>query len=41
MDSGLPTRGGRLCAWILSLVDDTALVYASISTYVWGMRTMR
>ena len=40
MDSGLPTRGGRLCAWILSLVDDTALVYASISTYVWGMRTM-
>jgi hypothetical protein len=29
-----------MAAWILSMVDDTALVFASISVYVWGMRTM-
>jgi hypothetical protein len=32
-------RGGKLVAWVLSMVDDTDLVYASIETYVWGMRT--
>ena len=40
ISSGDPTRGGRLAAWVLSLLDDTTLVYNSISTYVWGMRTM-
>jgi hypothetical protein len=35
-----PPRGGRMAAWILSMLDDTSLVYNSISTYVWGMRTM-
>ena len=29
-----------MAAWVLSLLDDTSLVYNSISTYVWGMRTM-
>ena len=29
-----------MAAWILSMVDDTVLVFASISVYVWGMRTM-
>lgn len=38
--SGDPSRGGRLAAWVLSLLDDTSLVYNSITTYVWGMRTM-
>ena len=32
-------RGGRLAAWILSMLDDTDLVFASICTYVWGVRT--
>ena len=32
-------RGGRLAAWILSMLDETALVYKSIVTYVWGVRT--
>ena len=40
MPNALPARGGRMAAWILSMIDDTALVFASISTYVWGMRTM-
>ena len=40
ISSGDPTRGGRMAAWVLSLLDDTSLVYNSISTYVWGMRTM-
>ena len=31
---------GRMAAWILSMLDDTELVYNSIATYVWGMRTM-
>ena len=39
METGLPTRGGRLAAWVTSLVDDTELVYSSISTYVWGVCT--
>ena len=40
MASGLSSRGGRLSSWVLSMLDDTDLVYHSISTYVWGMRTM-
>ena len=40
MPNGLRARGGRMAAWILSMVDDTVLVFASISVYVWGMRTM-
>ena len=36
--TGMSSRGGRLVAWITSMVDDTSLVYASISTYVWGVR---
>lgn len=40
IETGHASRGGRLGAWIISMIDNTALVYASISTYVWGMRTM-
>ena len=36
--SGLATRGGRLAAWVLSMLDDTELKAQSISTYSWGMR---
>ena len=32
-------RGGRLIAWVLQMKRDTELVFASISTYVWGVRT--
>jgi len=32
-------RGGKMTAWILSMVDDTELVFKSIVNYVWGMRT--
>ena len=39
LQSREPARGGRMAAWILSMVDDTDLVFSSISTYVWGMRT--
>ena len=35
----LPERGGRLAAWILSMVDDTSLSSGTISDYVWGVRT--
>ena len=34
-----PLRGGRLAAWVLSLVRDTDLVFKSISAYVWGVRS--
>ena len=34
-----PERGGKIVAWILTMVDETELVYKSIETYVWGMRT--
>lgn len=33
-----PNRGGKLVAFVLELVDDTDLVYASIENYVWGVR---
>ena len=34
-----PLRGGRLAAWVVSMMDDTNLVFASISSYVWCIRT--
>ena len=34
-----PLRGGRLAGWVVSLMEDTDLVFASISTYVWAIRT--
>ena len=34
-----PMRGGKLAAWVTSLVALTSLVYASISKYVWGLCT--
>ena len=37
--TGFKRRGGRLAAWVLNMVTDTALVFGSISTYVWGVRT--
>ena len=36
---GFAQRGGRIAAWVVSLVDDTKLVFGSITTYLWGMRT--
>ena len=36
---GFAERGGRIAAWVVSLVDDTKLVFGSIATYLWGMRT--
>jgi hypothetical protein len=39
MTSDLPVRGARLASWVLSMLDDTDLVYKSISTYVWGVCT--
>ena len=36
--SGDPLAGGRMASWVMSMVDDTELVYHSIATYVWGMR---
>ena len=39
IESGHPNRGGWMASWILQMVDDTELVYDSIATYVWGMRT--
>ena len=37
--TGDKRRGGRLIAWVLQMKRDTELVFASISTYVWGVRT--
>ena len=37
--TGFEDRGGRLIAWVTSMVDETELVYSSISTYVWGVAT--
>ena len=37
--TGSRERGGRLAAWVLGMLDDTELVFSSISTYVWGVRT--
>ena len=38
LKTGDSSRGGKLAAWVTSMVDETELVYASISTYVWGVR---
>ena len=32
-------RGGKMTAWVLSMVDETELSFKSIVNYVWGMRT--
>lgn len=40
LERGDSARGGKMSSWIISLLDDTTLVFNSISTYVWGMRTM-
>ena len=34
-----PIRGGKVVAWVLSMLDETDLVFNSICTYIWGMRT--
>jgi len=34
-----PERGGKCVAFVLHLLDDTALVFKSIDNYVWGFRT--
>ena len=39
LDDGDAERGGKLAAWVISMVDDTELVFKSIVNYVWGMRT--
>ena len=39
LKTGDSSRGGKLAAWVTSMVDETELVYASISTYVWGVRS--
>lgn len=37
--TGDKRRGGRLVAWVMQMMRDTELVFASISTYTWGVRT--
>ena len=39
ISSGDPERGGKLVAFVMHLLTDTELVYSSIETYVWGVRT--
>ena len=39
LDDADEARGGKLTAWVLSMVNDTELVFRSIVNYVWGMRT--
>ena len=34
-----PCRGGKLAAFLITLVADTELVWSSIEGYYWGMRT--
>jgi len=34
-----PSRGGKLASFVMRMVQDTELVYDSISRYVWGVRT--
>ena len=36
---GNASRGGRMVAWVMQMTRDTSLVFKSISTYVWGVRT--
>ena len=37
--TGMKCRGGRLVSWILDMVDHSELVYRSIATMVWGLRS--
>ena len=37
--TGDKRRGGRLVAWVMQMMRDTELVYSSIATYTWGVRT--
>jgi hypothetical protein len=39
LTTGMVCRGGRLVSWILCMVDDSELVYRSIATMVWGLRS--
>ena len=39
IETGDRMRGGRMVAWVLSMLDDTSLAFASITTYMWGMRS--
>ena len=39
LETDYPLRGGQIVHWVMTMVDDTELVFKSISTYVWGMRT--
>ena len=39
VETGDKRRGGRMVSWVVKMKDDTDLVFSSISTYVWGMRT--
>ena len=34
-----PTRGGKLAAFVMHMVQNTELVYGSIEKYVWGVRS--
>ena len=39
LESDSVTRGGRMAAFVVFLVDETDLVYSSIENYVWALRT--
>jgi hypothetical protein len=39
VETGDKRRGGRMIAWVCDMIENSDLVYSSISTYVWGMRT--
>lgn len=36
-----PLRGGKLTAFVMQMVENTELGYASIEKYAWGMRTFQ
>lgn len=38
MESDDPLRGSKLATLVLTMVEDTSLVYTSISGYIWGVR---
>ena len=37
--TGDPERGGKLVTFVLHMLENTDLVYGSIESYVWGVRT--
>ena len=37
--TGERDRGAKMIAWVVQMKNDTDLVYSSISTYLWGVRT--